>query len=100
MTNNDRVSTRISQLSHTDLAGKGTVVPSMAVLRCHGELWVVHQQVHRLRKLYRGRSNNHNHVSQTLRTEFRFKGFNKVVALFEGGVHLPIAGENFHRVVF
>ena len=100
MTNNHRIGARIGQLSHTDLAGKGTVVPSMAVLRCYSELWIVHQQVHRLRELYRGRSNNYHHVSQALRTEFRFKGFNKVVALFEGGVHLPIAGENFHRRVF
>ena len=72
MTNNDCIGPSIGQLRHTDLAGKGTIIPSMAVLRCHGELWVVDQQVHRLGELYRGRSNYHNHVSQTLRTKFRF----------------------------
>jgi len=52
VTNNHRIGPRIGQLSHADLAGEGTVVPGMAILRCHGELWIVYQQVHRLRELY------------------------------------------------
>ena len=96
MADEHRVRARIRELGHTDFAGVGSGILGVSVLGRDGHLGVVDEQVNGLRQLHYGRSQNHHHIPKALGAQFSLEGFDEVVTFFEGGVHFPVSGENFH----